>query len=281
MHPLLFMVLLGLVLGLIIGLAAHFFTVTHDPRIEEVEEMLPGTNCGACGFAGCFDMARALVNGEATPDMCPASPPENVQSIAGFLGITTSERISEKAVVRCGGDRSSTWTGEYNGVLDCQSANLVAGGGKGCNYGCLGLGTCARVCPFGAIGMREGLAIVHPEICTGCRKCVSVCPRNLITMVPADAPLHVYCNSPEKAVEKKKVCSVSCIGCRKCYKEAGPEKIEMDGFLARVKYDNPPEAELADVCPTGCLKAPSSLAEEKKTESREQKRETASIQTTA
>lgn len=103
--------------------------------------------------------------------------------------------------------------------------------------------------------MRHGLAVVHPDICTGCGKCLPVCPRNLIILAPREAGVHIFCNSPAKAAAKKKVCSVSCIGCRKCYKEAGEEKITMEGFLARINYDCPPDPEIAKVCPTGCLRS--------------------------
>ena len=262
MDALIFMLVLGLALGLIIGLAAKFFAVEHDPRIEQVEEMLPGTNCGACGFAGCADMARALVAGQAGPEQCPSSPSEAVRQIAAFLGIEAAERTRQAAAVRCGGDdRAASRAAGYNGVADCRSAALVAGGAKGCEYGCLGLGTCSRVCPFNAIEMRDGLAIVHPEVCTGCGKCLAACPRNLIVLAPVSSPVHIFCNSPLRGAAKTKVCKVSCIGCRKCQKEAGAESIEMDGFLARVIYDRPPPVEVAAVCPTGCLKPASALAE--------------------
>lgn len=246
---------MGLVLGLVIAVAVRAFAVKTDPRIEQIEGLLPGANCGACGFAGCADFARALAEGEAKPEDCPVSDPETASSVAAVLGLEMGQRVAKVAVVRCCGGRSSTWSAAYNGVTDCRSANLVVGGGKGCLYGCLGLGTYARACPFGAIEMRDGLAIVHPDICTGCGKCVGACPRSLIAMVPKDAPLHVFCNSPEKGAAKKKVCSVSCIGCRKCVKTAEEATMTMEGMLARVNYENPPaDAAVCEVCPTGCLK---------------------------
>ncbi len=267
MDALVLMLIMGASLGVIIGLAAKFFAVRHDPRIEQVEEMLPGTNCGACGFAGCADFARALVSGEATPELCPSSSSESVHRIADFLGVEAGALNRMVAVVRCGGDdRAAQWAAGYNGVRDCRSASLVAGGAKGCVYGCLGMGTCSRVCPFGAIEMRDGLAIVHPDICTGCRKCVAVCPRQLIIMAPADAPVHIFCNSPAKGGAKSKVCKVSCIGCRKCYKEAGEEKIRMEGFLARINYDCPPDPEIVKVCPTGCLQTAGAMAAKSESE---------------
>ena len=246
---------MGVVLGLVIGVAAKVFAVEIDPRIEQIEELLPSANCGACGFAGCADFARALVAGQTTPDVCPSTAEDEIARIAALLGVDVGARDPKVAVIRCAGDdRLTKKTIRYNGVADCRSANPVAGGPKACRYGCTGLGTCARVCPFNAIEITaQNLAVVHPDICTGCGKCVAGCPRDLIVIVPKSAPLHVLCNNPEKGAACNKVCSVACIGCRKCVKEAAEGQMTMDGFLAAVNYDNPPGAELCDVCPTKCL----------------------------
>jgi electron transport complex protein RnfB len=256
------LVIVGLALGLVIGIVVKLFGQESDPRLEEVEGLLPGANCGACGFAGCGDFARALVGGDVDPGLCPSSNPDAVSQICGLLGVTAGERNPKVAVVRCGGDAAKAMRAAlYNGVNDCKDAMLVAGGAKGCQYGCLGLGTCARACPFGAIEMTDqGLAVVHPDICTGCGKCVGACPRHIIELVPSDAPLHVLCNSPDKGAAKRKVCDVACIACRKCVKAAGDGQMTMDGFLARVNYEDPPSAEICGVCPTHCLQ-PASPAE--------------------
>ena len=257
----LFLLVLGLLLGLVIGVIARFFALKTDPRVEQVEDMLPQANCGACGYAGCAEFAKALVHGEATPDMCPVSSSEEARAIADALGVSLTERVEKVAVVRCGGDnRLSSWGAGYNGVLDCRSANLIGGGVKECSYGCLGLGSCARACPFGAIEITpHGLAVVHPDICTGCGKCVPACPRNLIELVPRSAPIHNLCNNPQKGAVTKKFCKVSCIGCAKCVKNAEKGRMYMDGALARVNYDDPPDAALAEVCPTKCLQPSLSL----------------------
>lgn len=256
MTAVLTLTVLGASMGFVIALAVKAFAVQVDPRIEEIEGLLPGANCGACGYAGCAEFARRLAAGEAQPTQCPANSHDAVSGICALLGITAGKREAKVAVVRCGSGDNTSGHPNYNGVLDCTAAQLVAGGPKFCDYGCLGLGTCARACPFGAIEItRDSLAVIHPDICTGCGKCVSVCPRNLIELVPKHAPIHVFCNSPEKGAVKKKLCEVSCIGCRRCVKEAGADQMEMQGFLAHINYLDPPPASVAAVCPTGCLRA--------------------------
>ena len=247
----------GLVLGIVIGIFAKLFRVETDPRIDLVVELLPGANCGGCGMAGCSDFAKAVVSGKAAPSKCPVSSSEQVSAIAKALGIEAGEAFKQKAVVVCGGDREQTLRlAGYNGVADCVSASLVAGGPKGCAYGCLGMGTCAHHCPFGAIEMINNLAVVHRELCVGCGNCVAACPRGVIKLVPADADVHIYCNSPAKGAAKKQVCNVPCIGCRKCAKFA-PDKFTVNGFLAAVNYQAEAFPTAEDVsavgCPTGAL----------------------------
>ncbi len=252
------MTVVGLLLGCVIGLFAKIFRVETDQRIELVTELLPNANCGGCGKAGCADFAKSVVEGENPPGKCPVSSRETISAIARALGIEAGGEFKQVAVVTCSGDHSKMKTEvRYNGVTDCVSASLIAGGPKGCAYGCLGMSSCSRACPFGAIEIRNGLAVVHSDLCVGCGKCVATCPRGLIKLVPADAPYHVFCNSPEKGPAKKKVCDSPCIGCRKCLK-AMPEKMTVTGFLAKVNYSAPaPTAEeiAAAACPTGCLRA--------------------------
>ncbi len=248
---------IGLVLGILIAVAAKIFKVESDSRAELVLELLPGANCGGCGKAGCADFAKAVASGELSPGQCPVSSRETVNAIAQALGIENNVSFRKCAVVLCGGDKNQTRNPIlYNGVNDCRSASLISGGPKGCAYGCLGLGSCARTCPFGAIEIVNGLAVVHSELCVGCGKCVMACPRKLIKLVNADAQVHIYCSNPEKAPLKRQYCNVPCLGCRKCEK-AFPDKFKVEGFRGTVDYDAPqlPTAEEAASvkCPAHCL----------------------------
>jgi Na+-translocating ferredoxin:NAD+ oxidoreductase subunit B len=248
---------LGVLLAAVIGAAAKAFAVKTDPRIETVTDMLPGANCGGCGYAGCADLAKAIVEGRADPSLCPVASPEGSQRIAEYLGITTTEKEKVIAVVRCSGNCSVTVRSPYNGVGDCRSAALVAGGAKGCDFGCIGFASCARACPFDAIEMRDGLAVVHPDLCVGCGKCIETCPKNLIILAPAAVDVHVYCNSPEKGALKRKVCKTACIACRKCVKAAdSEEQMTIKGFLVETNYSSPPLPDLVEkaACPTTALR---------------------------
>lgn len=254
---LIFAALLGAILALIIGAAAKAFAVESDPRIETVTDMLPGANCGGCGYAGCADFAKAIIDGSAPPSDCPVATTEGSTRIAKYLGITSTKKEKVIAMVKCSGGIAATVRSPYNGVQDCRSAVLVAGGAKGCDYGCIGFASCARACPFDAIEIRDGLAVVHPELCVGCGKCIDTCPKNLIVLTPAAVDVHVYCNSPEKGVAKRKVCKTACIGCRKCVKAAdSEEQMTINGFLIETNYDNPPLPDLVEkaACPTTALR---------------------------
>ena len=248
---------LGALLALVIGATAKAFAVEVDSRVETVTEMLPGVNCGGCGYAGCADFAKAIVEGRAPPMQCPVSNTENIKRIAEYLGISAEEKEKVIAVVRCGGSCAVTVRSPYNGIGDCRSAALVAGGAKGCDFGCIGFASCARACPFDAIEMRDGLAVVHPDLCVGCGKCVETCPKNLIILAPAAVDVHVYCSSPEKGALKLKVCKTACIACRKCVKAADSEnQMTVNGFLVATNYSNPPISDLVEKakCPTTALR---------------------------
>lgn len=247
---------LGIALGVVISLFARLFRIKSDPRADLALELLPGANCGGCGRAGCADFAKALAAGEVSPANCPVSSAEQISAISMALGIDAGAVERKQAVVCCRSDIGEVRKMNYNGVQDCAAANMVAGGPDACRYGCLGLGTCARKCPFGAIEIVGRVAVVHRELCVGCGKCAEACPRGVIRMVPADAEYHVFCNSPLKGAEQRQICKAGCIGCRKCDRTV-PGGFIVDGFLARVDYGAATpltgEQSAAINCPAGCL----------------------------
>lgn len=260
MHPVLLTSLViggaGLVCGAALALAARHLSVKEDPKISAIAESLPGINCGGCGFAGCSEYARAIVEDKAEINLCAPGGPDLVGNLSQMLGIEVESGPRMVAVVLCGGgDDMAQRRGDYNGIDDCAAAQQVDGGDKICSYGCLGYGSCARVCPVNAISLGgRRLAVVDKSACIGCRKCLAACPRNLITMAPAERTIHVLCSSHDKGPVTRKACQVGCIGCRACARKAG-DAISMDGFLARVDYASPLDDEtLTGICPTKCIR---------------------------
>ncbi len=248
---------IGLVSGLGLAVAARVFAVETDPRQEEINDNLPGANCGGCGFAGCADFSAALVEGKVTPSDCPVCDDATAQLLGKIMGVEVGQSIHEVALIMCqGGSASATQQGRYNGHASCTSADLIGGGEKLCNHGCLGLADCQEVCAFGAVEIGEDcIAHIIPARCTACGKCVAACPKQLISIVPADAKIHVLCNNTDKGAAARKACDVSCIGCKKCQKafEDDP-RITVHNYLAKIDYQKPPtDASVVDVCPTGAL----------------------------
>ncbi len=245
----------GLVCGGALALAARFLSVKEDPKIAEVEGILPGVNCGGCGFAGCADYAKAIATGAAPVDLCAPGGAEVLHKLAAAMGQEAVAGEQKVAIVLCQGtEQNAVHKHVYNGVADCNAASMVAGGDMLCSYGCLGYGSCAFVCPVGAIEIKDNLARVHPELCIGCKACVKACPRGIIHMVPESRTTHVLCSSKDKGPVAKKACKVACIGCRLCVKLGGAA-FEMDGFLAKRNYHFPARTgdTVAVKCPGKCI----------------------------
>lgn len=230
---------IGLVCGVALALAARFLAVHEDPRIEEVTAILPGANCGGCGFAGCAEYGRAILMDGAAINLCAPGGAEVLTLLGHFMGVDAEAAEKKVAIVLCGGDDVKAKRKHvYNGVADCGAAHAVGGGDKVCRFGCLGYGNCARICPVGAIEITGSrIARVHPDLCIGCGACVKACPRDIIRMAPARRDIHVMCSSRDKGPIVKKGCTVGCIGCTVCTKLCDPDAIKMDGFLAVVDYE--------------------------------------------
>lgn len=229
---------LGLLFGLGLGYASKKFSVEIDPKIPLVRDELPGANCGGCGFVGCDAFAKAVVEGSAPVNGCPVGGTATVENIAKIVGTVAEAKEKMTAYVKCKGSSCHSKNQYmYDGVLDCRAAALLQGGGpKSCSYGCLGLGTCAKICPFGAIAIIDGIAVINEAQCTACSQCVVNCPKALIELIPAKNSVRVACNSSDFGKEVKKNCSVGCIGCRICEKVCSFGAIEIKNNVAKVDY---------------------------------------------
>ena len=247
---------LGALLAAGLGFASRAFHVERDERIDEVEEVLPSANCGACGYAGCSSFAEAVVKGDAEVTGCPVGGEEVAEKIAQILGEDSSSSESKVARVLCrGGNKETKKRSEYQGIESCKAADSINAGIKECQYSCLGYGDCVDVCPFDAITMNEnGLPEIDPEKCTGCGKCVEACPKNIIRLYPITKKNHIECSSPESAKVVSKICEVGCIGCSMCVKACPVDAISMEGDLAVIDYDKCINCGLCEEkCPTSAI----------------------------
>lgn len=253
----LFMVLLGGVLASLLAVAARRFFVAEDARIEAVEELLPKSNCGACGEAGCRAFAEKLVAGAVVPAQCTVASPDQRASIASLLGVAAGEIEKHIARLACAGGRHVAYLrARYAGHDSCRAAAVVAGGGKECAWGCLGLADCARVCQFGAITMdHHGLPVVDADRCTACNDCVEVCPKGLFSLEPVSHRLWVACKNQADGPTAEAACEVACTACGKCVADAAPKLIQLVNNLAVINYDWNDRAERRAIerCPTGAI----------------------------
>ncbi|MCC6928505.1 MAG: 4Fe-4S binding protein [Gemmatimonadaceae bacterium] len=247
----------GLTFAVLIALAYNRLKVWEDPRIDIVTSMLPNANCGACGLPGCRAFAEQAVAGKVAPAGCTVSNEEGVLAIAGFLGVDKGEAVKRVARLRCaGGTDVALQRVEYRGPRSCAAATAVAGGGKGCTWGCLGLGDCEVACDFDAIAMSvTGIPVVDPVKCTACGDCVEACPKDLFVLMPIDHHLLVQCRNLVAGDEVLEQCKVACTACGRCVQDSAPGLISVASGVAVIDYDLIAQEQASAVarCPTDAI----------------------------
>ena len=252
-----FMIVLGVVLGLALAIASRKWHVEEDPRIDGVDALLPHANCGACGFPGCRAFAEAAVQGKVAPSGCTVNNKEGTAAIAAYLGVDAGAKEKRVARLACaGGKHVARMRAAYDGMSSCRAAVAAGGGGKACAWGCLGLGDCDRSCKFDAIHMNEfGLPVVDEDKCVACNDCVVACPLNLFSLQPVKHQLWVACKSLAAGDEALADCEVACTGCARCAADAPPGLISIVNNLAVIDYKKNHLASRLPIerCPTGAI----------------------------
>ncbi len=242
---------LGVGFGLLLAVASRVFAVETDERLEALISALPGANCGGCGYAGCSTFAAMVLEGKAPVGGCPVGGSDVTENVARISGRRVTKNKRMTALVRCSGGERALRKFAYEGLSDCVAAMKVGGDGPmACSYGCIGLGTCVNTCPFGAISLRDGVARVDFEKCTGCMRCVPACPKHIIVPVPYEADIVVACASRDRGPVLRKYCEIGCLGCKICEKTCEYDAIKVADSLATIDYDKCTSCgECAEKCP--------------------------------
>ncbi|MCR4597886.1 MAG: RnfABCDGE type electron transport complex subunit B [Acetatifactor sp.] len=229
----------GVFIGLFLGLAGIKFRVQVDEKEEAVLNALPGNNCGGCGYAGCSGLAAAIAKGEAPVGSCPVGGEPVAKEIGEIMGVDAGSGKKMVAFVHCQGDCDKAKTVyAYDGAQDCRMMSFVPSGGpKACHQGCLGYGTCVKECPFDAIHVVNGIAVVDKDKCKACGKCIAVCPKHLISLIPYESKFEVSCKNTDKGPVAMKACDTACIGCGLCMKNCPAGAVKVENFCASIDQE--------------------------------------------
>ncbi len=246
---------LGVVFGLLLGVAGKKFAVVKDERVSAVRAVLGGANCGACGYAGCDAFAEAVVAGKAKPNGCTPGGTKTAGAIAAIMGVEAESMRPMVARVRCQGTCENVSPRyDYNGLPSCRAASALSGGPKECEFGCLGMGDCLHHCPFHAISIVDGVAVINEDKCTGCGVCVGACPRNVIALVPRDATVLVLCRNKAIGRIARLQCKTACVGCRRCEKQCPSDSIHVVDGVAEINDATCTRCgACVGICPMHCI----------------------------
>lgn len=254
--PAVIVAVVGLIAAVILTIASKLMYVPVDEKVAAIREVLPGANCGACGFAGCDDYAAAFGENPAlSTALCPVGGSSIASQIAGILGVDAADAEEKVAMVMCQGNYGVTrQIMEADRIHTCKEAKMFYGGQWACPYGCLGLGDCFNVCKFDAIRIVNGVARIDRDKCVGCGACDDTCPNNIISMVNKKNLVFVACKSMEKGAKTRKTCENGCIGCMKCQKTCKFEAIKVENNVAQVDLEACKNCGLCEKeCPTGAI----------------------------
>jgi RnfABCDGE-type electron transport complex B subunit len=245
----------------VLAFADKKLRVKVDPRVDELDHLFPGVNCGACGYLSCHDYAVHIIEEGADPGKCRVIDEETREKIFKAVGVEGETVYPRLPLVYCAAEWEHKETeAEYKGVQTCRAADLIAGGGMKCEYGCLGLGDCTTVCPFDALHMEKGLPRVDVEKCTGCGKCAEACPRDIIEMQDKkyEKLFYVACSSYDNMMRVREICGVGCIACGVCEKLSQGKLFKVTDNLAKADYSKQKsQKDFANVqpkCPTKVIR---------------------------
>jgi len=255
LFPLICMGVLGIAFGAGLAYASKKFSVEVDPKIKALIDILPGANCGACGYPGCSGFASSVVSGEAAPNLCSPGGEETIEKIAEILGVEGSAAEPETAFINCAGANNAVKDSNYAGVQSCALAALINNGPVACKNACLMMGDCMDVCPFDAITWSPGqIPVIIEEKCTACGKCVNICAKGIIKMRAKAKRVLVLCSSQDKGGVARKACKVACIACTKCVKECPVEAIVIENNCAIIDTEKCILCgKCVPVCPTNAI----------------------------